>query len=350
MQNVVAQQQKDAVRQARIGQEGAEAQAVAAGAFGGSRQAIQRAEAQKNLEDRLAMIQATGSQSAFDKAQQAQQYGAGLGIQGLQAGYQGLQSGMQGAGQGMQGAQTGIQGASLGLQGVGQQLASGQLGLAGAQTGIQGTQAGTQALGQQVAGAQLGLAGTGQGIQGAQAGLAGVGQQVAGAGLGFQGYGQALQGQQAGVAGVQAGLAGVGQATGAGQYGIQGLGAAGQAATTLGNLGQTQFQQQSGINQAMASAGAQQQGLQQQALDRQYQDFMNAQNFDYRQLGFMSDMLRGLPLTQQTQTIYQNPSMTSQLAGLGTAGIGAYKLYNMKEGGQVRSGLDELALYNVMKG
>jgi hypothetical protein len=166
----------------------------------------------------------------------------------------------------------------------------------------------------------------------------------------MQGVGQALQGQQAGIQGVQAGLGGVGQATSAGQYGIQGLGAAGQAATTLGNVGQTQFQQQSGINQAMATAGMQQQALQQQALDRQYQDFLSSQNFDYRQLGFMSDMLRGLPLTQQTQTMYQNPSMVSQLAGLGTAGVGAYKLYNMKEGGRVPSGLDELALYNVMNG
>jgi len=267
MQNVVDVQQKEAVRQSGIQDQALKAQAVGAGAFGGSRQAIVQAEAQRGLQDRLAGIQATGSQSAFDKAQQAQQYGAGLGIQGLQAGYQGLQAGMAGTAQGMQGAETG------------------------------------------------------------------------------------MRGQQAGIQGVQAGLGGVGQATSAGQYGIQGLGAAGQAATTLGNVGQTQFQQQSGINQAMASAGAQQQGLQQQALDRQYQDFMNAQNFDYRQLGFMSDMLRGLPLTQQTQTMYQNPSITSQLAGLGTAGIGAYKLYNMKDGGKVKSGdgLDALGLYNAMR-
>jgi hypothetical protein len=181
MQNVVAQQQKEAVRQADIARQGTQAQAVRSGAFGGSRGAIVEAENQRGLQDRLAMIQATGTQSAYDKAQQAQQFGANLGLQGLQAGYQGLQTGLQGTAQGMQGAQTG-------LQGVGQQLAGGQLGLSGAGMGIQGQQAGMQ--------------GTAQGLSGVQA------------------------------------------ATGAGQYGLSGLGAAGSAASTLGALGQTQFGQE----------------------------------------------------------------------------------------------------------
>lgn len=152
MQNVVEQQQKDARRQAEIERQGIQAQAVRQGAFGGSRSAIVEAERQKNLEDRLAMIQATGSQSAFDKAQQAQQFGSTLGLQGLQAGYQGLQTGLAGTAQGIQGAQAGLQGlqgagqlyglgitgAQAGLQGVGQATGAGQYGLQGAQTAIQG--------------------------------------------------------------------------------------------------------------------------------------------------------------------------------------------------------------------
>ena len=301
MQNVVKQQQEDARRQALISRQAEQAQAVKQGAFGGSRSAIVEAESRKNLEDRLADIQATGSQQAFQQAQQAQQFGAGLGIQGLQAGYQGLQTGMQGTAQGIQGAQAGLQGI-------------------------------------QQAGQLYGL-----GMQGAGLGLQGVGQQIAGGQLG-------IAGGQLGISGQQAGMQGVQGAVGAGQYGIAGLGAAGQAAATLGQLGQTQFGQETGITEAMMRAGLQQQQLQQQGLDVAYQNYLANQQYPYQQLAFMQGMYSGLPLAQQTQSAYSNPSLTSQIAGLGTAGIGAYKLYNMKEGGQVRSGIDDLAMYNVMKG
>ena len=62
--------------------------------------------------------------------------------------------------------------------------------------------------------------------------------------------------------------------------------------------------------------------------------------------GFMSDLLRGLPLTQQSSTVYgQAPSMTSQLAGLGTAALGASKLAGLKEGG-----LAKLAYMKIAEG
>jgi hypothetical protein len=73
------------------------------------------------------------------------------------------------------------------------------------------------------------------------------------------------------------------------------------------------------------------------------------QNYPYKQLGFMSDMLRGLPLTQQSSTIYsQAPSMVSQVAGLGTAALGASKLF--AKGGAVDdtpAGLADLAIYQM---
>jgi hypothetical protein len=293
MQNVVQQQQKDAVRQADIARQGTQAQAIKSGAFGGSRSAIVEAENQRGLQDRLANIQATGSQQAFDKAQQAQQFGSNLGIQGLQAGYQGLQAGMQGTGQGIQGAQAGMQGAGLGLQGVGQQIAGGQLGLQGAQTGIQGQQAGMQ--------------GTAQGLSGVQA------------------------------------------ATGAGQYGLQGTGAATQAAGTLGQLGQTQFGQETAITDAQMRAGQLQQGQEQKGLDLQYQQHQDSLNYPYKQLGFMSDLYRGLPLSQSSMSQYQNPSALSQGIGAATAGYGLYQM-GKKKGGQIKQsdGLDALGIYNVM--
>jgi hypothetical protein len=70
MQNVVEMQQRDAQRQADIAGTQRGAQAVRAGAFGGSRQAIMDAEAGRNLSQQMGDIQTTGLQSAFDRAQQ----------------------------------------------------------------------------------------------------------------------------------------------------------------------------------------------------------------------------------------------------------------------------------------
>jgi hypothetical protein len=162
-----------------------------------------------------------------------------------------------------------------------------------------------------------------------------------------QGYNTAFQqaqqaqqfGANLGLQGLQAGQQGVQGAVGAGQYGLAGLGQAGAAASTLGQLGQTQFGQEQAANQAMLTAGTQQQQLQQKGLDTAYQQYVAQLNYPYQQIGFMSDLLRGLPLTQQSTSMYQNPSMISQAAGLGTAGIGALGLYNQMnraEGGEIK--------------
>jgi hypothetical protein len=130
MQNVVEYQKQQAIRDYDIASQGRNAAAVRAGAFGGSRQAVAEAEANRALMSQLGGIQATGAQKAFEDAQRQMQFGSQLGLQGLQAGYQGL---------GM-----GIQGAQAGMQGIGQAIGAGQYGLAGLG---QATQAG-QALGQ----------------------------------------------------------------------------------------------------------------------------------------------------------------------------------------------------------
>jgi hypothetical protein len=122
MQNVVDVQQREAQRQADIARTGRNAQAVKSGAFGGSRQAITDAEAERNLALQKGDIQSTGLQSAFQQAQQAQQYGANLGLQGMQAGMQGVGAGIgaqqAGYGQAMSGAQNL---ANLGQQQLGAQ-------------------------------------------------------------------------------------------------------------------------------------------------------------------------------------------------------------------------------------
>ena len=130
--------------------------------------------------------------------------------------------------------------------------------------------------------------------------------------------------------------------------GLQGLQTANQAAQNLANIGNTQYQQNMGINQMQNQYGTQQQQQMQNVLNNQYQDYQNYQNYPYKELGFMSDMLRGLPLTQQASTVYsQPPSMVQQVAGLGFAGkaLGAFA-----GGGSVDerpAGLADLAIYRM---
>lgn len=244
MQNVVDIQQREARRQAGIGATQQQAQAVQAGAFGGSRDAIMRAERERNLATQLGDIQATGSNAAYNQAMQqfnaeqaARMQSAGLGAQYGQAANQlGEQSRQFGAGLGLQGLQTGL-----------------------------------------------------------------------------------------------------------------------QAAGALGNLGATQFGQQAQALGMQGEMGGVQQQQQQNILNQQYQDFLNQRQYPYQQLGFMSDMLRGLPLSQTSTQMYQNPSMLSQVAGLGTAAAGAYGMYKglgKAEGGKIEepkkpAGLAELAIYNM---
>ena len=115
--------------------------------------------------------------------------------------------------------------------------------------------------------------------------------------------------------------------------GLQGLNTALQGAGQLGALGGQQFQQGMDINKLQSAYGGQQQALRQQGLTQAYEDFQNEQNYPYKQLGFMSDLIRGLPLGQQTtRTMYEpGPNAAQQL---GAAGMGLYGLSKfMAEGG-----------------
>jgi hypothetical protein len=83
MQNVVEQQKRGAVQDYSRQIPGMQASAARVGGMGGTRNALARSEAQRNLQGQLQGIQATGTQQAFQNAQQAQQFGANLGLQGL---------------------------------------------------------------------------------------------------------------------------------------------------------------------------------------------------------------------------------------------------------------------------
>jgi len=141
-----------------------------------------------------------------------------------------------------------------------------------------------------------------------------------------------------------------------GQYGaglgLQGLQTALTSANTLGNLGGAQYQQNMGINALQNQYGLQQQAQVQKDYDTKYQDYLNYQNYPYKQLGFMSDILRGVPLTQTGSSVYQAPPSTAQnitALGLGAAGIA--KLGGFASGGVAMSnggGLGALALNNLV--
>ena len=182
MQNVIQQQKRGAMQDYARQIPGLQAQGIRSGGRGGTREALLQAEAQRNLQGQLQGIEATGLQNAFQNAQQAQQFGANLGLQGYQ-----------------------------------QQLA---------------------------------------------------------------------------------------------------------AAGSLGGLGMQDYQQRMGIGQAQLSAGAQGQALEQDLLNQQYQDFINQQQFPYKQAEFGMGLLRGVP-TDATRTMYQQaPSIFNQIAGPAMMGLG----------------------------
>jgi hypothetical protein len=114
--------------------------------------------------------------------------------------------------------------------------------------------------------------------------------------------------------------------------GLQGLQQAGQAGATLGQLG---TQRQAADLQrltAQEAVGAQKRAFEQQQLDQRYADFLRQRDYPMEQLGYYSNLLRGIPIgLSSTQTTYAAPpSIASQVGGLGLAGLG---LYNMTRGG-----------------
>jgi hypothetical protein len=286
-QQAVTQQAIDAAyRNAAIQKTGRQAAAAKSGAFGGSRQAIENAEAQRALNDQIQGIEATGLQSAYDRAIQSMQYGTNLGVQGLG----GAQSGLG----------TALQGGQLGLSGIG--------------TALQGLQGGMQ--------------GSGLGMQGAGVGLQGVNAQLAGTGQGMQGAGVGLQG----VSGAQAG------------YGL-----ANQAGSNLANIGSQQNQAAQSILDQQNRFGAQQQQQQQNITNQAIQNYAMAQENPNLAMQQMSNMIRGTQGQGMSTANYQaGPSLLGTVGATGAAYIGA-KQAGILPGG-AEGGIVKLAQGGMVKG
>ena len=195
-------------------------------------------------------------------------------------------------------------------------------------------------------------------MAGQQAGLSGL--QAAN-----QLYGTGIQGSQAGLQGVQAQLAGTGQGMQGAQVGLQGVsgaqagyGLANQAASNLANIGTQQLAAQTGILGLQNQIGGQQQAQEQAMINQAIQNYAQAQEAPLQSLQQYNALLRGYALPGTTATQYQAaPNMASQLAGLGTAGIGLAGMANMagvsrKKGGKIdsREGIDKLAMRRALAG
>ena len=317
MQNVVETQKREATRQSGIQGTQQQAQAAQAGAFGGGRDAIMRAERERNLSQQMGDIQATGSQAAYQQAQQqfnAEQQ-ARLGAQQANQ-----QAGLTVGGQNLA--------ANLGVQQLGTQT--------GAQTSLANLSSQQQANVQNQA-AQLQAQGMNsqQAMQAAlanqQAGLT-VGGQNLSAALGTQqlGSGQNMQAQLANQqAMAQAQQLQAQQQQFGANYGLQGIQAGMQGANQLAGLGGQKLQAQQGIYGLQNQYGAQQQALEQSKLNQAQQDYANQQQYPMMQLGSLSNMLRGLPMQSSSTNMYQaQPNMLTQ--GIGAAGTMAslYNAYN----------------------
>ncbi|MFZ4654138.1 MAG: hypothetical protein ACOYLM_07155, partial [Methylococcaceae bacterium] len=187
------------------------------------------------------------------------------------------------------------------------------------------------------AASSLGMQGTAQGIQGQQAAMQG-------AGVGLSGVNAAMQGQQAGLQGLSTANQLYGQGIAGANAGLQGTAAQQAAYQQLGAQGANMAniagqETQTGLNiaQAQQAAGAAQQAQQQNIINQQIQNYATAQQYPMTQLSNMSSLLRGLPMQATTTQSYQAaPSSVSTLAGLGTAGLGAYKMATAAQGGSTK--------------
>lgn len=171
---------------------------------------------------------------------------------------------------------------------------------------------------------QAALANQGVDLQSAQLGLqagqAGIGAGQAMGQLGSQ-YGQLAQ--TMGGLGSQYGQLGAGM----GQLG----GTLGQLGGTMGQLGGTQQQLYMDRLKSLMGVGTAQQELAQRGLDIGYQDFINQRDYERNNLAFLSGILRGVPVSPQSEVITTSPGPNplSQMLGAGLAG---QQLANMGRG------------------
>jgi hypothetical protein len=108
-----------------------------------------------------------------------------------------------------------------------------------------------------------------------------------------------------------------------------------QGFSALGSQGQNLYGQTTGNMNLQNALGTQQQQQVQNMLNVGQQNYTAEQNYPYKQIGFMSDIVRGAPMSNLGSELYKaQPSTFNQVAGLGTSLFGA----TMKaKGGSIKS-------------
>lgn len=112
------------------------------------------------------------------------------------------------------------------------------------------------------------------------------------------------------------------------EAGLRGAATGIQGAQVMGQLGTAQQQTGLDLARAQETFGGLEQGEKQRALDLAYQDFLAQQQYPYKQIGFMSDLMRGSANLAGTgaKTVYEAPpSQLSQIVGPGLLGLGIYR-------------------------
>lgn len=101
------------------------------------------------------------------------------------------------------------------------------------------------------------------------------------------------------------------------------------AATTLGQQGLMGQQAEIERLNQLGMAGATRQDVQQRVYDLGYQQFQDQLAYPRQQLGYYSQILRGLPVTPGTQvsTYQPQPSTAQNVLGLGLGGLGLYQAF-----------------------
>jgi hypothetical protein len=310
MDAVVAEQKRGAIEDfERLGS-ARDARAVQAGAFGGSRQAIQDSLAEESLQDRLGNIEATGAQAAFRQAQdqferdrsaQERQLGMELGefgrVQGGQASEQGRVDALRLNEQSQREYRQAEEYARAGNA----EAAEAARNQAARTAELARTQAGRAS--------EIGRLDSARAAENAR--MDSYGQQEAarvqrereasrqfGAGQGLAAY-QAIGSGASNLAGLGAGMAGLGERQRAAD--IQGA-------------------------QLLETIGRDIRAEDQARLDMSYEDFTRQRDYPMSQYERMAGILRGVPVTpnvDQQRFAQYNP--IQQALGAGISGLGLYK-------------------------
>ncbi len=307
-QKVTDIEKREAIRQSQMMAARNQDAAAASGGLGGYREAIMQSERQRNLGTQLGDIQARGQQRAFENAQaqlereRAAKLGAAqFGLQQYtseEAARQQQERFTQGAFQA--GQQAKQQAAALGLNAEQQTEASRQAAEKFRQSAF-ATQEQTrqQASSQRLAAYQAGERAR---AEAAKLGLNAQQQQEA-ANQAAEKFAQSAYDMSSRTALAKA-------------KGLMGVGTEKERAA-LSRI------------QALMGIGSQQRAMEQASLDMGYDDFLRQEGYSKDQLGFFSNLLRGVPVTPQqtTSTFQQQPGLFQSLLGAGLSGLGLYKGY-----------------------